>query len=429
MLELAVLADDLTGGMIIASKLEEAGVICPLVTDADRIADLPVECEATVLARKIRLVPHELARKEARLAADAFARRGAKTVYQKYSALFDSTDRGNIGPIAETLMTETGATRTLFCPVYVDLGLTMYKGHIFVGATLMANTAKRFDPATPATTSDVVEKLRHQTRWRVNLADHQMLNSTAPTVASILEGSPDTQFWVVDALDEADVARIASLVRTWPLVTGGDSLPPAIIRDRRRGAAVQSGSGRRLLPGTSGYEVVIAGSCGEATIAQLDVFAARYPVWRVDLANDAHDESLVDTIAAWAAERLPAGPVAIATTADPDGVAAAQAAFGRKGASERADKLLATVAIRLRELGVRKFVIAGGETSGEILSALGIGRLEVASYDNELFGGYCYAPEMTSMSFVLKPGGMGGPDFFFTALGRLREAERNVAKG
>jgi len=425
-LELAVLADDLTGGMIIAAKLEAAGVVCPLVTDAAHIADLPADAAAVVLARKIRLIPAEDAREEAEVAAAAFAARGANTVYYKYSALFDSTDQGNIGPIAEALLAATGAARTLFCPAYIDLGVTMYKGHLFLGATLMSDSPKRFDPMTPATTSDVVAKLRGQTTWRVGLADHQMLNAPTRPIAAALESRPDTPFWVMDAIDDADVARIAALVRDWPLVTGADSLPPAIIGERRANAPPQPGSGRRLLPAAAGHAAVIAGSCGQATRAQLAAFAEQHPVWQVDLARDGDAVGLADTIAAWAAERLPSGPVAVATTADPAGVAAAQAAFGREGASERADRLLGAVAVRLRDLGVRKLVIAGGETSGEVLNALEVGRLEVAGYD-ELWGGYCHAPGDRPMSFVLKPGGMGDPPFFFTALDRLQEAERQSA--
>jgi len=428
-LELAVLADDLTGGMIIAGKLEAAGVACPLVTNVDELLALPGDPTAVVLARKIRLVSPAQARQEAEAAAAAFAKRGANTIFYKYSALFESTDQGNIGPIAEALLAATGAKRTMFCPAYVDRGLTMYQGHIFIGSTLMSETAKRFDPMTPSTTSDVVAKLRSQTAWRVALADHQMLTADAAAVAAALDAQPDVLFWVMDAINDADVAKIAAVTRDWPLVTGADSLPPAIIEDRRQGALPQPGSGRRLLPAALGHAAVIAGSCGPATAAQLAAFAERHPVWQVDLARDGDAEGLADAIAAWASERLPSGPVAIATTADPAGVAAAQAAFGREGASQRADRLLGAVAVRLRDVGVSKLVIAGGETSGAVLKALEVGRLEVAGYDDELWGGYCHALGQRPMSFVLKPGGTGDPHFFFTALDRLQEAERQSTKG
>lgn len=427
-LELAVLADDLTGGMIIASKLEAAGVVCPLVTSAEALLALPGDPTAVVLARKIRLAPPGEARGEAEAAAAAFAQRGAKTIFYKYSALFESTDQGNIGPIAEALLAATGAARTNFCPAYVDRGLTMYQGHIFVGSTLMSETAKRFDPMTPSTTSDVVAKLRGQTTWRVGLVDHQALAAPEAALSASLAERSDIPFWVMDAIDEADVAKIAALTRDWPLVTGADSLPPAIMRDRRGGLAAEAGSGRRLLPGASGAEAVIAGSCGVATMAQLEAFAERHPVWRIDLARDAEQDDLVDRISAWAAERLGEGPVAIATTADPAGVAAAQAIYGREGASARADRILGNLAVRLRDLGVGKFVVAGGETSGQVLKALDVGRLEVAAYD-DLYGGYCYAPGPRPTAFVLKPGGLGDQQFLFAALHRLREAERQSLEG
>jgi uncharacterized protein YgbK (DUF1537 family) len=427
--ELAVLADDLTGGMIVASMLERAGVVCPLLTDADEVAGLNGETQAVVLARKIRLIPSESARAEARRAAAAFAARGARTVYYKYSALFDSTDEGNIGPIAEALLEATGAARTLFCPAYVDLGITMYKGHVFLGSRLISETSKRFDPMTPAVTSDIVAKLGRQTRRPVGLIDHRMLGCGEPQVETRMAARADTPFWVVDAIDEADVERIAVLTRDWPLVTGADSLPPAMIRARRAGAAPHPESGRRLLPATPGFEAVIAGSCGQATMAQLEVFARSHPVWRVDLARDGDVEDLDRRIADWAAERLPGGPVAIATSAGPEDVKAAQAAFGRDGASLRADRLLGAVAVRLRALGVRKFVVAGGETSGEVLRVLGARRLQVGGYDDTLFGGYCHCAEGPPTSFVVKPGGMGEEGFFAMALDRMREAERQAGRG
>lgn len=424
MLELAVLADDLTGGMIIASKLEAAGVVCPLITDVAALDELPTDPTAVVLARKIRLSAPELARDEARRAAAAFKKRGARTIYFKYSALFDSTDRGNIGPIAETLVEETGAARTMFCPAYIDRGATMYKGHVFVGAALLAESPKRFDPVTPADTSNLVAKLKAQTSWPVDLIDHQTL--VANRAAAAFDAQPDCPFWLVDSLDEADVARVAALSRGWPLVTGGDSLPPAIIRDRFSAASPEPGSGRRLLTATPGAEVVISGSCARPTLAQLDAFAERHPIWRVDLEREGDEAGLDQRIANWAAARLPAGPVAIATSAEPEAVAAAQARFGREGASLRADRLLAAVATRLGDLGVTKFVIAGGETTGEVFAALGVRRFEVGGYD-DLFGGYCCARRRAPLSFVLKPGLTGGISFFFNALERMRSAERQTS--
>jgi 3-dehydrotetronate 4-kinase len=426
MLELAVLADDLTGGMIVASLLEGAGVVCPLVTDASCVDKITGSPTAIVLARKIRLVAADVARKEADSAAAAFIRRDARTVYYKYSALFDSTPNGNIGPIAENLLRATGADRTIFCPAWVDM-VTVYKGHVFVGHMLMSDSFKRFDPVTPAETANIVVKLAGQTAVSVGLLDHQMLNRELAVVHDFLRDHEES-FWIADAVDSADVARLAALTRDWRLVTGGDSLPPAIIKERRKKLPPEAHSGRRLLPASHGFEAVLAGSCHPATRAQVEAFARKHPVWRIDLARHGGAADLIDRIVAWARENLCRGPIGIATTADPRDVKDAQQAFGREGASELADRLMSDLASQLRDLGVRKFVIAGGETSGAIFRALGIRQLEVAAYDTELFGGYCHSARDAASSFVLKPGSIGDEQFFFRALKRMREADEQVDK-
>ena len=425
-LELAVLADDLTGGMIIASLLEKAGVICPLLTDADGVRTCDGEPAALVLARKIRLVDPVLARKEAALAVSAFRARDARTIYYKYSALFDSTSKGNIGPIAETLLTETGAAQTIFCPAYIERTVTVYQGYLFVGKTPLAESFKRYDPVTPAETSDLVVKLASQTNWSVGLINHQAIRADIETVRTHVESRREHRFFIADAVDEGDVNRLAVMTRDWKVVTGADSLAPAVMADRRGGLGPQANSGRRLLPPAFGHEALLVGSCADATRTQLQSFEEHHPVWHIDLARDAVDDRLVNQIAGWAEERLERGPIGISTNSTPDRVRAAQDAFGVAGASRKADQLLAQLATRLRGLGVSKYVIAGGETSGEILNALEVKQLDVAAYDDELFGGYCHAGAGHTMSFVLKPGSMGNQDFFARAFARMREADNVV---
>ena len=418
MLELAVLADDLTGGMMIASLIELAGVACPLATTPDVLAP---GAEAMVLARKIRLVNPEEARREARAAAAAFARLGARRIYSKYSALFDSTARGNIGPIAEALLAATGAARTVFCPAYVERDVTVYQGRLFVGPTPLAESFKRFDPATPAVTSNLVEALQTQTSVKVGLLPRKVL-AAGKAAAEAWLADQAAPFLVVDAIDADDIDRIAALVLDWPLVTGGDSLAPALARAWRRGAAPDPAASRRLLPPAPGFEAVIAGSCAPPTLIQLAEFERANPLWRIDLAADADAPDLSRGVLAWAAEHVAHGPVGVATSADKAGVAAAQARFGRDGAAARADALLAEIAAGLAALGVRKFVVAGGETSGAVLGALGASRLEVAAYD-DLFGGYCHQRGPEPMSLVLKAGSIGGADFLMKALARMRQAD------
>jgi uncharacterized protein YgbK (DUF1537 family) len=425
-LELAVLADDLTGGMIIASLLEQGGVVCPLFLDADGVRNSALAATALVLARKIRLVAPALAREEAILAASAFQTRDATAIYYKYSALFDSTSNGNIGPIAEALLEETGAAQTIFCPAYVDRTVTVYQGHLFVGKTPLAESFKRYDPVTPAETSDLVRKLSLQTPWKVGLINHQALRAGLDAVRAQIADLPDHRFFIADAVDESDVAQLAAMTRDWKVITGADSLAPAVMAARRPGLGRQANSGRRLLPPALGHEVLLAGSCAETTREQLQAFEEQHPVWHIDLARDTGDDDLVSRIEAWAKDRVERGPIGISTNSTAERVRAAQDAFGVEGASRKADQLFARLATQLQRLGVTKYVIAGGETSGEILNALAVKQLEVAAYDDELFGGYCHRSGSLPMSFVLKPGSMGHPDFFARAFSRMREADNQV---
>ena len=96
LLKLAVIADDLTGGMMVASLLEREGVYCPLVTSLDALNELDDRAEAVVIGCKLRIVPTEHAVSEVRSYGKMLLAKGVKRIYYKYSALFMSTDKGNI---------------------------------------------------------------------------------------------------------------------------------------------------------------------------------------------------------------------------------------------------------------------------------------------------------------------------------------------
>ena len=133
MLELGVIADDLTGGVKVASLLEEEGVRCPVVTSAEAIAGLDDGVQAAVVGRKLLSRPAEEAVADAKRSARALLAKGAKRLYYKYSALFSSTARGNIGPVAEALMEMTHTEVVLFCPGRPQRGATVYQGRLFLG--------------------------------------------------------------------------------------------------------------------------------------------------------------------------------------------------------------------------------------------------------------------------------------------------------
>lgn len=418
MLELGVIADDLTGGVKVASLLEAAGVRCPLVTSVAALDALNDDVQAVVVGRKLLSLPANRAVADAMQSAEALLAKGAKQIYYKYSALFSSTARGNIGPVAEALKNVTGAKHVLFCPARPDRNATVYQGRLFLGRQLLHETPRRHDPVTPMTNANLVEVLQSQSRLEVGLLDHRTMRAGKAACESYLaeEGARGLSFFIVDVVDAADLAQVAALARNMGLVTGSDDLPVALARHWP-----VPGSSREPPPWPvpePGTVAVIAGSCTPKTARQLARFEARHPVYRIDLADAADDGGLIDRVSDWARDRLANAALAVATTADAQGVSRAHAELGRDGASALADRLLGTVARRLAALGIGKFVIAGGETSGAVMDALGVDRVDVAGYD-ELEGGLCRTVGENTFSLVLKAGSAGQDDFMKLAVARL----------
>ena len=423
MLELGVISDDLTGGMRVASFLEREGVRCPLVTSGEALDTLDDEVQVVVVGQKLLAKPAHEAQADARRAGEALLAKGARQLYHKYSGLFASTARGNIGPVAETLMEITGAEHVLFCPAFPERGSTVYQGRMFLGkGQMLHESPRRYDPVTPMTNSNLVEVLQSQSRVKVGLLEHAIIAAGSAACEEHIRAqrADGVRFFIADSIDQADMAQVATLSRDASLVTGADQLPVMLARNWLQ---ERSHPSRTSLPAAPGHEAVISGSCTPKTGRQLAYFERSHPVFRVDLLEAAADSVLSDKVIAWARDRLEDGPLGVATTTDRDGVMRAQAELGRDGASALADQVLATVSRALHEFGVRKFVVAGGETSGAVMESLGVDRVEVAAHDEVLYGGYCHSAGTDPLSLVVKAGGAGDEDFHLVALERMRSDE------
>ena len=419
-LELGVIADDLTGGMMVASLLEREGVRCPLVTSADALSDVDPEAGAVVVGKKLRLIPAADLRSEVSAIGSALRAIDTKRIYYKYCATFDCTDEGNIGPAAETLLSVTGSDRVIFAPAFPEYHVTVYQGRLFVGGQLLSESFKQYDPVTPMTNANLREVLKPQMTQDVGLISRRVLHGGLEAAREYVDAqvASGTHAFVIDSVDDDDVTRVAELVNDWAVTTGGDALPGFLARQWL--PADHPPGDRTVLPPAPGHEAVIAGSCAPSTLRQVDYFETRHAVFRIDLARS--DDGLLDEIRTWATEHLRRGPVAVSTSADVAGVERAQAALGKDGAAARADSLLGEAAKILYELGVRKLVTAGGETSGQVFSALGIRQVEVGSFD-DLSGGYCFSRVPGPLAMVTKAGGLGNETFFEYALERMRRSE------
>jgi uncharacterized protein YgbK (DUF1537 family) len=419
--ELAGIADDLTGGMMIASLLEREGVTCPLITSLDQLERLDPGVDAVVFASKFRLIPAADAKKVVKDAAVALRDAGAKRLYYKYCATFDSTDDGNIGPCGEMLMEAMGADRMVFCPAFPEYSVTVFHGHMFLGPYLMSDTFKQYDPVTPMKEANLVKVLQRQTSKKVGLISHTVLHAGRKAAEAAIEAQivKGVNFFLVDAVDDDDVMRCAELVGDWACTSGADAMPVFLARVWKKGRAKGEGLLRHELPAASGHEVILAGSCAQATLSQLNYFEERHPLFRINLLEAAEDSDIVSHIIDWAKLHIDKGPIAIATSDTVANLKKIQAALGVKEAAQLADSITGQVAKKLYDLGARKFVVAGGETSGQVFGSLGIKEVVVSSFD-ELGGGYCHAEKPEPISLLLKAGAIGGPDLFFRGLARMR---------
>jgi uncharacterized protein YgbK (DUF1537 family) len=411
---LGAVADDFTGATDLAGMLAASGMRTILVLGPPDSGTEPPGAEAVVVALKTRNVPAPEAVAQSLAAWRWLARAGARQAYFKYCSTFDSTDRGNIGPVAEALWHETGEGPAVFVPSLPANGRTVYRGHLFVFDQLLSDSGMRNHPLTPMTDANLVRVLSRQTALGVGLIRHDIVAEGPAAVRAAAgklaaEGKP---FIVVDTLTHADLDVIGEACRDFRLVTGGSGLALGLAPQHRpAGAAL----GAPALPAVGGPVVCLSGSCSEATNAQVRRFGEGQPVLKLDPLALAEGRQTAAAAAAWALARLDAGPCLVAATAPPAEVKAAQAALGAERAATVVEAALAAIASTLRNAGVRRFVVAGGETSGAVATALGVARLQVGA---QIAPGvpWCTTVEPEPLALALKSGNFGGEDFFAQAI-------------
>jgi uncharacterized protein YgbK (DUF1537 family) len=412
-MRLGAIADDVTGGTDLAAALRRAG--CRVVQTLDVPTRPLPDVDAVVVSLKIRSAPVPVAVDGARRAAAFLTDAGAARLYYKYCSTFDSTDDGNIGPVVEALLGESQAPYTVACPSYPALGRTVYQGHLFVGATLLSESSMRDHPVTPMTDPNLVRVLARQTSLPVGLASLPDVERGAGCVRGRLEALCDEgiRVAIVDAIFDRHVDAIAEACRELPLATGGAALGAALGRSaaRQSEGAVEAQDAAARPP-----IAILSGSCSSATISQVDSVRASLPTWTLDPLAISADPAQLDGVIAQASDAVRRGSVLVASTADPSRVSQAQQRLGRGVAAALLEAAFGRIAIALAVAGVRTFVVAGGETSGAVLQALGIHVLE---FGGEIDPGvpWVYSVDPEGFRFALKSGNFGSPQFFARALG------------
>ncbi|AUT61504.1 3-oxo-tetronate kinase [Paraburkholderia terrae] len=424
---LGCIADDFTGATDLANMLVRGGMRT-VQTIGVPAADTRIEADALVVALKSRTIDAADAVTQSLDALDWLSAQGCRQFFFKYCSTFDSTDKGNIGPVADALLDalsaiDGGTPFTIACPAFPENGRTIYRGHLFVGDALLNESGMEHHPLTPMTDANLVRVLQRQTRSKVGLVRYDAVAQGAQAVRASIDAlrHDGVRMAIADAVSDADLYTLGEACADLPLITGGSGVALGLPGNFRRAGLLDDAADAGELPRVEGASAVLAGSASKATNAQVAAWRETRPAFRIDPLAAARGEPVVDQALAFAREHLNAAqpqPVLIYATASPDEVKATQRELGVAQAGELVERTLAAIARGLHDLGVRKFVVAGGETSGAVVQALDVEMLRIGK---QIDPGVPATATIGAepLALALKSGNFGAVDFFAKALRQL----------
>jgi 3-dehydrotetronate 4-kinase len=419
---LGCIADDFTGATDLANMLVRGGMRT-IQTIGIPAEPLDQPAEAVVIALKSRTLAADQAVAQSLAALQWLRARGCRQFYFKYCSTFDSTDAGNIGPVTAALMQALQTDFTIACPAFPENGRSVYRGHLFVADALLNQSGMENHPLTPMTDANLVRVLQRQTDRKVGLLRFDVINrgSAAIKAARATLHEQGIEIAIADALSDRDLYTLGEACADLPLLTGGSGLALGLPGNFQRTGLLPAAADAAQLPSLPGRAAVLSGSCSRATNEQVAHWrAAGRPSFRVDPLALADDKPVVAEALAFAAAHGQAEPVLIYATSKPDEVQAIQQRLGVAESGAQVEQALAAIARQLVDDGVNKFVVAGGETSGAVVQALGVTALRIGM---QIAPGVPWTLALGThpIALALKSGNFGAPDFFTKALRQLEQ--------
>jgi uncharacterized protein YgbK (DUF1537 family) len=423
-ISLGCIADDYTGASDLANTLTRCGLrtVQTIGVPSDDLA-LP-EVDAVVVSLKSRSIEAGLAVLRSRAAEKWLRGRGADHVLFKICSTFDSTDAGNIGPVMDALRADSGDTIVLVTPAFPETGRTVYMGNLFVGSVPLNESPLKDHPLNPMHDSNLVRVLARQSKTKIGLVDLAIVARGADAVRAHLADLARGGFGaaIADAVFERDLETIGKVALDHRVSVGASGLGLGVARALVAVAKVKSKAPDAISDApVGGPAACLAGSCSQATLQQISAAEADMPVLHLDPDRVVAGKEEARRALAWARDRLSQGPVLIASSSTPDKVAALQARHGRDAAGHAIEQAMADIAEGLVQSGVRRLVVAGGETSGAVVDRLRIPGFLIGP---EIAAGVpvlrAVGAKDGAMLLALKSGNFGGPEFFSDALKLLR---------
>jgi len=423
-LKLGCIADDYTGASDLANTLTRAGLrtVQTIGVPADDLA-LP-EVDAVVVSLKSRSIEASIAVSRSRAAERWLRGHGARHILFKICSTFDSTDKGNIGPVMDGLREDCGETIVLVTPAFPETARTVYQGNLFVGTVPLNESPLKDHPLNPMHDSNLVRVLARQSRTKIGLVGLSTVTRGVDAVRARLAELAAQGFGaaIIDAVFDADLETIGRVALDHRLSVGASGIGLGLARALVSAAKDESASSTAAaMAPVGGLAAILAGSCSQATLGQIAAAEKIMPVLHLDSEQVVRGKDEARRALAWARERLQGGPLLIASSATPDRVAALQARHGRDTTGHAIEETMADIAEALVQAGVRRLIVAGGETSGAVVDRLQIPGFLVGE---EIAAGVpvlrAVGARQGDMLLALKSGNFGGPAFFSDALALMR---------
>jgi uncharacterized protein YgbK (DUF1537 family) len=419
---LGCIADDFTGATDLANMLVRGGM--RTVQTIGIAQQMPaVAADAVVIALKSRTISVAEAIEQSLAALRWLQQQGCRQFFFKYCSTFDSTDAGNIGPVTDALLKALGADFTIACPAFPENGRTIYRGYLFVADVLLNESGMEHHPLTPMTDASLVRVLQRQTSSGVGLVRYDTVAKGAVAVQERFTAlrHEGVRMAIADAVSDRDLMVLGAACAGLQLVTGGSGIALGLPDNFRRAGLLSATAQAAQLPRIDGAAVVLAGSASKATNAQVAQWCAQRPAYRIDPLALARGDAVVAQALAFAQQHLGQQAVLIYATATPEVVQAIQQELGVARAGHLVEQALADIARGLRALGVRRFVVAGGETSGAVVQALGVQALRIGPQIDPGVPATATL-DVEPLALALKSGNFGSIDFFEKALRVLEQS-------
>lgn len=416
---LGCIGDDFTGSTDLASFLVAAGMRTIQLTGLPEEEHDLSGVDAVVISLKSRTQETAAAVADSLAALAWLQSHDCRQYYFKYCSTFDSTDKGNIGPVTDALLDALGEDFTIACPSLPVNGRTVYSGYLFVNGVLLNESGMEHHPLTPMRDANLVRVLGRQARGKVGLVHEATVSLGAEAIRKrYAELAGSCRYAIVDTLFTKDLIEIGHASADLTLLTGGSGLAMGLADNFEKKGLLTKAAGAAQLDRIDGEALILSGSCSLATREQVAIFRADHPALKLDALALHEGSQTIGQVMEWFEAHRHQGPLLIYATDQPEAVRQCQETLGIGQAGSLVEGIFADIARVAASLGVTRFIVAGGETSGAVVKALGIKAIKIGP---PIAPGVPVTQALGErpLLLALKSGNFGDRDFFAKALAMM----------